>query len=243
MNMKTRIILLAVLPLVCSQAAETAVWDTANNRVTYSVFVDNLTLSSTIASHVSLSQFSSAAVVSEEGGSAAQYTLSKAILSIDGTIYGTVWFQNNDTEIPGRSATPTFSVNGGGSKLTFGSQTTLNETFFDVVEIGSVAAGLRVDTSVNVPGSGAVSQTYIDDALAAFIGTGNISTDVIIKGSGAFYVEGISASASGFDLKGAANVSVTYEYTYSDVPEPTSLALLGLGCMALLARRRFKKTV
>jgi hypothetical protein len=34
---------------------------------------------------------------------------------------------------------------------------------------------------------------------------------------------------------------VSATYYYSEVPEPTTLALLGFGCATLLARRRFNR--
>jgi hypothetical protein len=234
MNRIIRTLLMAVIPLSFLHAAESVVWD-GDTKVTYSRYVDNLTLGSTPTA-VNLSQFSATKLAEHFSADPGIFTLTKAILSIDGTVYGTVWFQNNDSE--SRSATPTFNVTGGNSKLTFGGQSTPIQYFNDGVEIGSVAAGQRIDTSVSVTGSGgAVTKSYITDALAAFIGNGDITTSATLKGAGAFYVEGISASTSGFDLYGAANVSVTYEY----VPEPSTLALLGFGCAALLTRRRSKR--
>ena len=226
---------MAVVPLSCLHAAESVVWD-GDTKVTYSVFTDNLTLGSTVSS-VNLSQFSAAKIDTHFGnGGAITYTLTKAILSIDGTVYGSVWFQNNDGTL---SATPTFYVTGGQSKLAFGGTETPVQSFTDGVEIGSVAPGQRVNTTVNVSGTGdGVTKNYITTALAQFIGNGEITTAATVKGSGSFSVEGISGSTMGFDLKGASTVSVTYEY----VPEPSTLALLGFGCTALLARRRVKRT-
>lgn len=227
---------MAVVPLSCLHAAESVVWDDANNKVTYTRFTDGQTLGDAETS-VNLSQFSATKMDQHFGnGGLVSFTLTKAILSIDGSIYGEVWFQNNDAT---KTATPSFEVTQGRSWLTFGGQTTPTQYFNDGVPIGSVAPGQRVDTSVNVSATGdAVTQTYITTALAQFIGNGEITTAATVKGAGAFYVSNISGSTSGFDLLGASNVSVTYEY----VPEPSTLALLGFGCTALLARRRVKRT-
>lgn len=152
-------LLLAVVPLSFLHAAESAVWDTANSTVTYSTTVSGIALGGG-ALQVNLSQFSSAAAASEEGGSAAQYTLSQVVLSIDGTICGNIYFHNTGTA----TVTPSFRVGGGESSLAFGSHVTGTDTIATrVTFLGDgyfSSAGTSSETVISVLGAANVSGTY-----------------------------------------------------------------------------------
>lgn len=230
MSRRILTLLLAIAPLSFLHAAESAVWDTANNTVTYSTSVSGIALGGG-AVQADLSKFNSVAVAAEEGGDAAQYTLSRVILSIDGTIYGNIYFHNTGVA----PVTPSFQLAGGQSSLAFGSHVTGTETFGEAVPIGSVVSGAEINQSINMQGSGAVSTPSITSDLASFTGTGTMATFVTINGNGYFSSAGTSFQNT-VSVLGSANVSVTYEY----VPEPSTLTLLGVGCVALLTRRRFK---
>lgn len=85
--------------------------------------------------------------------------------------------------------------------------------------------------------------TYTSAAdLAAFIGTGNL---------GAFNVRAVGAGFIGSDngnldssisTQARYNLTLTYDYTapVTPIPEPTSMALVGLGALGLAAARRRK---
>jgi len=75
----------------------------------------------------------------------------------------------------------------------------------------------------------------IISGFSSFIGTGTISVPVEL--SGGFNISGVSDSSLGVsNFDGDGTVTITYDYT--PIPEPGSMALLGLGGMGLLMRRR-----
>ena len=118
------------------------------------------------------------------------------------------------------------------------------------IEVNPLAAGsfnaTAFDAVVDFAGSSGTSLAGLNDTkseqavltggdLAPYIGNGSITFDVSV-------VADSSASGAGnlitaFSNSAAANVSVTYEYA-EPVPEPSSVAMLAVGCAALLGRRR-----
>jgi hypothetical protein len=235
MKKTVRTFLMILLPLSLAQAADTGVW-TANS-VTYSASVDNILLGSGGTANVNLSQFNTAWAAAAREGSASDFTLLYAVISLDGSIHGTINFYNNSAS----TAWPTLTVSGPGSQLSFGSDVTARETY-QTVSLGTVGAGSSlVNYGVTSQGTapGSVSSPNITSDLGRFLGTGEIVTVADFTQIAATLSIGNNQSGS-VNLVGLANASITYYY--DQAPEPSTLALLGFGCVTVLMRRRFKKT-
>ena len=237
--MKTRLNLLTltmllgvVLMATPMQAAQS--WDIVNNSVT-DTRVLNFATPTTI-SISDLRQFSSAGAVTA-GEEAGTYVLTSVVLSIEGSgtsMSGSFQF-NNTYAVPGTINSASYAA---GQGLTFSAGglsalQTMTHTFN-----GGAAfelAGLTTTTENFTPTLGAAASTTVTTGLDAFVGSGYVA------GSSANLAAGMSSSTaagifSGSFASGTATISITYNYTL--VPEPTSAALLGLGCAVLALRRR-----
>lgn len=209
-------------------------WDINNNSVTYSVLQEGIPLGSTASMGVALNQLNLSELAAQEKvGSAVNYTLTSVVLSIHGTIYGTVYFKNKSAD----AVTPSFKVSGN-SKLYFAETSTAKEYYDSEVSIGTIAAsgGTYNNNSVVVEGEGKQSVTIASD-LARFLGTGTIATIAKFPVDGYFSSGGTSFDST-VSLQGKADIAVTYYYDYTAVPEPTSMALLSLAGAVLALRRK-----
>ena len=213
-------------------------WNIENNSVTYSVFVENIELGFGKNEIVKLSQLSLSEVASwERVGTSANYGLSSVVLSMNGLVYGTIYYKNNSS-----SATQPYFVTTGNSRLTYGSVSTPDESYADAVPIGTVAAfGSYTDNDVSIVGSATPKTVEITTDLNRFLGTGTIDTTAAFPADGYFSTGGSDWNAN-VALRGSADITITYNYTWDGVPEPSSMALVTLGC-AVLALRRKRKTV
>ncbi len=234
MKKTIRFLLLAVLPLSFSHATETAVWDTFNNTVTYSDSAAGIISYGDIMS-LSLSKFNSDNAISAGAASGITYTLSKVILSIDGQIAGEFSYFNSQTSSRDVSSSALRSMTA--FTLTANAIDAREYFAYTVPNMPiTVDAGATVTRVFASEGSGGT--TTITDALrlSDFTGNGTFVSSVSLQAEDTTTKQ--SGIFSGLTASGNASISVTYQY----VPEPTSLALLGMGFAAILTRRRFKRS-
>jgi len=230
-------------------AAETVSW--GEGTVTYSDSVHMALESATQT--LNLSQFNAAAVAAEKGGSANEYTLTKVVFSIDGSISGVFEFENESPSSASNVKATLFDLddpNGyskAWSQVSYGGNNAI-ENYTASKTFESISADSDGDPDwtgadygrfdVNSAGTGKASTADITEALAAFTGQGSLPFQVDFQG--VWTLNNLANNINRTDIYGDADVSVTYFYS---VPEPSTLALLGFGCAALLTRRRRKPSL
>lgn len=204
-------------------------YQTAGNYVTESVFQDNFSLGQ--SENVYLSQLDLNEVASREGvGTAANYVLSSVVLSMNGVVYGSIYFKNNSVS----PVSPSFRVLGE-SRLTFGTAVTPDESYSKTTPIGTIAPGGEYTEQINIMGSATPKEVTITDDLQRFLGAGTIETIASFPVDGWFSSGGTDWTST-VALQGKADIAITYNYEY--VPEPSSVALITLGCVVLALRRK-----
>ncbi len=166
-------------------------------------------------------------------------TLTSVTLAIDATVQADITAEN-DSNIAGNM----------GVDLT-GIVTATSGAASASANVLQSAGPVAVAASDGNPGSGpdffdfgTISGTDSDtdtilSPLAPFIGLGTVA--VAISGNGGFAVNGVTDSTltvSNFGTSGT--VTITYNYQTPVIPEPSSVVLAGMACMAgvLVLRRR-----
>jgi len=228
---KTSLFIAAMIALTgIAQAAQ--IWDIANNKVTDS---RSILFANTGTVNINdILQFNSAAAVTA-GEAAGSYVLTSVTLAISGSgMSGTFQFNN----LVGSAGTVNSANYSAGQGLTFtaaGSSTmqTMTHTFNGGLPL--VIPGFDSASEVFTPTMGAAGSSTLNSGLAAFTGNGYLAN------TSAGFSAGMESSTdagifSGSYGAGTANLSITYNYTL--VPEPTSMALLAIGCAVLGLRRR-----
>ena len=227
-----------LMPVALLHATDTGNWDIGNNTVTYTTSVSGLTDGT--AQTVYLSQFNSDNAVAAGEASGSTYTLTSIVLSINGAISGTWRYQNITAgSLNVGAAYVTTDVLHQGFVLTSGANTLAESIgYSDPAAPFSVAANSTVDHTFSaITGTKAQTAT-ISSALEAYTGSGTFASSVYQKfGISSSTDSGILVGLVG--TAGSADVSITYNY--SQVPEPSTLVLLGLGCAAIASRRRLRK--
>jgi hypothetical protein len=229
--MKIKLLLLLTMWFSLTTLHAEGVWDIANNRVTYSVFQDNIVLGDKSKTTIDLSRLNLAEVATQEGRGASQdYLLTSAVLAINGTVYGSIYYKNKSST----STEPTFKISGY-SDLKFGTDVTEPETYFSNTSLGTMLKDVPYNKVLSVGGApNGQSMTIVDD-LARFVGTGNIQAVAAFPVDAYFTSYGTDYE-SVIQMKGKADISVTYNYEY--VPEPTGAALLSIGSIVIALRRK-----
>ena len=207
-------------------------WDIANNSVT-DTRVLNFATPTTISID-DLRQFSSADAVAA-GEQAGTYVLTSVVLSITGSGMSGSFEFNNALNQPGTITSASYAA---GQGLTFsagGLSTlqTMTHTFHGGTPL--VLANFATTTENFTPELGAAASTTATTGLDAFVGSGYVASS---SGNLAAAMTSSTDAGifSGSFASGNATISITYNYTLG--PEPTSAALLGLGCAVLALRRR-----
>ena len=230
------LILMACVPTLLLYGTESLSllsWNINDNMATYSGTLSSITSGN--SSSFSVDQFNADNAVTAGEAAGGTYTLTKVVITISGTISGNFTYIAGSTDGTVSQALLSSTT---AFKLTAGSIST--SASFSKVDVSgdptlTVPAGTTVEHAYSTSSSGS---TTLTDALSAYIGNSTVGGTVDLKASLLSDISsGMSAQVS---ASGSPTVSITYYY--DAVPEPTSLALLGLGCVAILARRRFRKT-
>lgn len=225
-------LLFITLLLTTFTARAALVWDTVNNTATDSRVIGFNTPGTTGIND--LQQFNSAAAVAA-GAAAGEYVLTSVVLTITGSgMSGTFQF-NNTFATPGTIYSANYAA---GQGLTFAvAGVSVVQTMSHTFNGGNpyVLAGNTSMSEPFTPTLGAVGATTVTTGLDAFTGDGYLAS------SSANLAAQMSSSQdagifAGSLASGTANLSLTYHYEL--IPEPTSMALLGLGCAVLCLRRR-----
>ena len=189
-----------------------------------------VSFSSTIATQTT--NFAATTSVSQFDSSLGELTAIQ--VSVTGNTSGTVNFENLDAAeaVVTRTIGATIAVTGPGdfeeSIAPSGSTTSLVPAFDGSADFmgDSGVIGETID--------GTVTEVFAPADFTPYIGTGDV--DFNFDFTAASLISGAGNIISAFQTSAGAEVTVTY--TFEPVPEPSSTALLGLGGLALILRRR-----
>ncbi|WP_346288399.1 PEP-CTERM sorting domain-containing protein [Zoogloea sp.] len=164
------------------------------------------------------------------------------------TLYGAI-NQNLSAENTGATSDNLTPVAGGTIRFRQGGSTVLAQVL--PTTTGTAFAATAYDGTSDFGGTSGINfgvlsandsttVTLSGAALTAFIGTGTLSGfDVRAIGNGAINSDNGNLDSS-ISTEALARLTLTYDYTptTNKVPEPASMALVGLGMMGMMALRR-----
>ena len=128
------------------------------------------------------------------------------------------------------SFTPSTDTAGRGLFNTFNNNESIIATFLG--PINCVMFSTVIDNPVTATAYDALNNV-LDTVSIGGSATGSIVTTVDIA-----RVEFLNDSGTGFDGVGGYTVIQTLSFEHKEIPEPTTMALLGMGAVGLIARRR-----
>lgn len=106
-------------------------------------------------------------------------------------------------------------------------------------DVGGIP-GMTMISGLTVTASSTTSLT--GGALATYIGTGTSSLSFVFgAGNGTYSGTGPSNVYFGGSAAADAKVVITYTFTPATIPEPASLAMVGMGLGGLFVARRFRR--
>ncbi len=242
--MKRYVMVLAALSAMAmtAHAAYTTSWDTANDTVTYTEtgIVDN-NMGSGGAVTVYLPGFESDDAVNAGEWGGQTYVLTEVVITINGQLSYSIKVDSEtaspsafDVEISGDGAivqTGSYVATekyGAASKLNLGADNDGEADF---------AGGDYGEWAGTELGENNGSSTYTDAlAMAYFTTASDLAFSVNYKLS-----LGVFGPDSANKTHGVGTATISVQYFYEPIPEPTTWALIGVGGLAIALRRRFGK--
>lgn len=241
-----RKLLLAAFAVICAGSgalAATETWNQAGNWISYSTSGTDNNMNPGLGQTVQLDTFDEARIEATEGA----VTLTRVVISVDGYYSGTSRVDNEDPT----AGNFTVEMSGGSVVLSDSQGHSVSESYtyqHSFLNVGGDEAGdgsgdfLGTDAAsegVYAAGTGLASSQYTS-GLSYFtrLQSGQ-SLNWLIDYAIGWTTYGGQAAWSNLG-EGNANVSITYYY--EPVPEPGTLALVGIGGLAAALRRRFGRS-
>ncbi len=178
---------------------------------------------------------------------AAGAVLQKITLTYDGTVLGTIQYENTSTGAPNNTVTgnlaASMSLWDPGSTLLLTCVPTVTQ--WDSLPTYDGTTDYAGDSGKTYNNQTATQQSIWWDTTSPYItmfsGTGSVTMTTGATGASTAS-DTVGYFSSAFTTQAGAALQVTYDYDYSDIPEPTTLALSSLALLGLgFARRRRNK--
>ncbi len=166
-------------------------------------------------------------------------TLTSVTLTLAGTATGSIRFESLDAQAAAILANLTASISASGpAALAITtvplSSTTTNVTAYD----GTIDFGGTSGRTLDPLSATDTQSSSLSSGFGSYVGTNNVTINLSANGNS-------TVSGSGnivTNLSQKAGGIATLTYTYTPVPEPATMAVLSIGALGLLRRRRARKS-